>query len=104
MQNQNNLGISKHLFKLLLSFIILFSFTANSQVIVTDLIPDTIVNDNEIYFLDLNNDGTPDFKFVHEDSVSGLNGMELELQFFILMQNLWVICQQWILLIIILIN
>ena len=74
MQNQNNLGFAKHLFKLLLSFIILFSFTANSQVIVTDLIPDTIVNDNEIYFLDLNNDGTPDFKFVHEDSVSGLNG------------------------------
>jgi len=43
-------------------------------VIVTDLTPDTIVNDNEIYYLDLNNDGTPDFKFVHEDSASGLNG------------------------------
>ncbi|MBC8146919.1 MAG: T9SS type A sorting domain-containing protein [Bacteroidetes bacterium] len=60
--------------KILLSFILLFSFNVNSQIIVTDLNPDTIVNNNEIYFLDLNNDGNPDFKFVHEDSASGLNG------------------------------
>ncbi|MFC1734131.1 T9SS type A sorting domain-containing protein, partial [candidate division KSB1 bacterium] len=75
MKSQNIINYKKHLFKLLLGFILLLSFNAYSQVILTDLNPDTIVNDNEIYFLDLNNDGIKDFKFVHEDSVSGLNGI-----------------------------
>ena len=74
MQNQRTFKTGKYLFKSLLICILLFSFNANSQVLVTDIIPDTIISNNSIFILDINNDGADDIKFVHEDSTSGLNG------------------------------
>jgi hypothetical protein len=45
-----------------------------AQIIYTNPSPDITVSNNAIYLLDVNNDGIDDFKFLHEDSASGLNG------------------------------
>lgn len=68
------------MFKLIISLVfILLSCSViplYGQVIVTDLTPDTIVNNNEIFQIDVNQDGIDDFRFIHEDSAAalGLNG------------------------------
>ena len=57
--------MKKQLQKKIYAFIVtamMFSLSANAQIIYTDVIPDTTVNTNAtLYHLDLNNDGTIDF-------------------------------------------
>ncbi|MEA3444065.1 MAG: T9SS type A sorting domain-containing protein [Bacteroidota bacterium] len=60
-----------------LSFIclaLIFNSALFTQIIYTDPNPDITVLNNSIYLLDVNNDGIEDFKFLHEDAASGLNG------------------------------
>ncbi len=61
--------MKKQLLKKFSSFIItamMFSVSANAQIIYTDVIPDTTINTNGgVYALDLNNDGTTDFNITY---------------------------------------
>jgi len=54
--------------------VIVITNISYSQIIHTDIVPDTVISNNLIYYLDLNCDTIPDCKLVHEDSVSGLQG------------------------------
>ena len=58
----------------LLSLFIISQIISYAQINYVDISPDTIIQNNMIYMLDLDGDGIDDLKFVHEDSVSGLNG------------------------------
>ena len=64
----------KNIQRLSIIFFLFSFYSLPAQIQVNDLIPDTIVNNNEIFYVDLNNDGVNDLKFVHEDQASGLNG------------------------------
>jgi hypothetical protein len=60
--------------KLIILILISASIKLKSEVVCIDFQPDTIISNNKIYLLDLNNDGLDDYRFVHEDEASGLNG------------------------------
>ena len=49
---------------------IMFSVSANAQIVYTDIIPDTTINTNNgVYYLDLNNDSIIDFNINYFSSV-----------------------------------
>jgi hypothetical protein len=62
------------IFKSIFLFVILdcaFMDFSTAQLIYTDIIPDTTLNANTVYQLDLNNDGTMDFEFSYNYTSSG---------------------------------
>ena len=63
----------KTLFLTLTAFLLISTITT-AQIIYTDPNPDINVSGNATHFVDINNDGLEDFKFLHEDTASGLNG------------------------------
>ena len=67
--------MKKQLLEKLSAFIctaMMFSVSANAQIVYTDVIPDTTVNTNNgVYHLDLNNDGITDFNITYTTAATG---------------------------------
>ncbi len=67
--------MKKQLLEKLSAFIcttMMFSVSANAQIVYTDIIPDTTVNTNNgVYHLDLNNDGITDFNITYTTAATG---------------------------------
>ena len=62
-KNKNSVENKLKAYSALAAGVIALAGNADAQILYTDINPDTIIGQNSSYLLDLNKDGTPDFRF-----------------------------------------